>query len=90
MEESSPPPAKIKASGTFTTHIKQPSITSHIAKSLASNGNDKEHKTRKVPDISPASLATPKKVWSLSDFEIGRPLGHGRFGSVYLAREKTS
>ncbi|XP_067005171.1 aurora kinase C [Anabrus simplex] len=28
------------------------------------------------------------KVWSLSDFEIGRPLGRGKFGRVYLAREK--
>lgn len=26
--------------------------------------------------------------YSLKDFEIGRPLGNGRFGKVYLAREK--
>ena len=24
----------------------------------------------------------------LSDFEIGKPLGRGKFGNVYLAREK--
>ncbi|GJP42793.1 hypothetical protein CLOM_g2324 [Closterium sp. NIES-68] len=28
--------------------------------------------------------------WSLEDFDIGRPLGRGKFGSVYLAREKKS
>ena len=28
--------------------------------------------------------------WSLKDFEIGKPLGRGKFGSVYLAREKRS
>ena len=28
--------------------------------------------------------------WSLKDFEIGKPLGRGKFGSVYLAREKKS
>ena len=28
------------------------------------------------------------KVWSLKDFEIGRPLGRGKFGDVYLARER--
>jgi serine/threonine protein kinase len=28
--------------------------------------------------------------WSLNDFEIGKPLGRGKFGSVYLAREKSS
>jgi serine/threonine protein kinase len=26
--------------------------------------------------------------WCLNDFEIGKPLGRGKFGSVYLAREK--
>jgi len=30
------------------------------------------------------------KRWKLSDFEIGRPLGKGKFGNVYLAREKGS
>jgi len=28
--------------------------------------------------------------WTLTDFEIGRPLGKGKFGNVYLAREKKS
>ncbi|EOD06243.1 hypothetical protein EMIHUDRAFT_125202, partial [Emiliania huxleyi CCMP1516] len=31
---------------------------------------------------------TPKKQWSLNDFDIGKPLGNGKFGKVYLAREK--
>lgn len=28
-----------------------------------------------------------QKQWSLDDFEIGKPLGRGKFGRVYLARE---
>lgn len=28
------------------------------------------------------------KKWTLTDFEIGKPLGKGKFGNVYLAREK--
>ncbi|RWR80704.1 serine/threonine-protein kinase Aurora-3-like protein [Cinnamomum micranthum f. kanehirae] len=28
--------------------------------------------------------------WTLQDFEIGKPLGRGKFGKVYLAREKQS
>lgn len=28
------------------------------------------------------------KKWSLTNFDIGRPLGRGKFGNVYLAREK--
>jgi serine/threonine protein kinase len=31
-----------------------------------------------------------KQNWTLNDFEIGRPLGTGKFGRVYLAREKQS
>nr|DAD18633.1 TPA_asm: hypothetical protein HUJ06_020096 [Nelumbo nucifera] len=31
-----------------------------------------------------------RKQWSLHDFDIGRPLGKGKFGRVYLAREKKS
>ncbi|XP_015117121.1 serine/threonine-protein kinase Aurora-2 [Diachasma alloeum] len=30
------------------------------------------------------------KKWVLSDFEIGKPLGRGKFGNVYLSREKKS
>jgi len=29
-------------------------------------------------------------AWTINDFEIGRPLGRGKFGHVYLAREKKS
>ena len=28
------------------------------------------------------------KEWSIDDFEIGKPMGRGKFGHVYLAREK--
>lgn len=37
----------------------------------------------------PAHAKTPR-AWTLDDFEIGRPLGKGQFGNVYLAREKHS
>jgi len=34
------------------------------------------------------SSESPKRRWTLDDFDIGRPLGRGKFGSVYLCREK--
>ncbi|KAL2940156.1 Serine/threonine-protein kinase Aurora-1 [Bienertia sinuspersici] len=34
--------------------------------------------------------AAEKKRWTLNDFDIGKPLGRGKFGHVYLAREKRS
>lgn len=30
----------------------------------------------------------PKRTWALNDFELGKCLGKGKFGRVYLAREK--
>lgn len=32
--------------------------------------------------------SSAKKAWSLENFDIGRALGKGKFGSVYLARER--
>jgi serine/threonine protein kinase len=37
-----------------------------------------------------AASTTPKDNWALKDFDIGKPLGRGKFGNVYLAREKKS
>ena len=35
-------------------------------------------------------LTVTRKVWTKDDFEIGKPLGKGKFGRVFLAREKKS
>jgi len=39
---------------------------------------------------APASTTVPSdpREWTLSDFDVGKALGSGKFGSVYLAREK--
>lgn len=37
-----------------------------------------------INGVKPSTL----KEWKLSDFEVGRPLGKGKFGNVYLARLK--
>ncbi|RKP01096.1 hypothetical protein CXG81DRAFT_12409 [Caulochytrium protostelioides] len=37
-----------------------------------------------------ASSRADEHRWSLSDFDVGRPLGKGKFGRVYLARERKS
>lgn len=36
------------------------------------------------------SKSGSQKPWSLENFDIGRPLGKGKFGNVYLARERQS
>jgi serine/threonine protein kinase len=37
-----------------------------------------------------APSASANRQWTLKDFDIGKKLGRGKFGRVYLAREKTS
>lgn len=32
----------------------------------------------------------PRHNWCADDFELGAPLGRGKFGRVYLAREKST
>lgn len=44
----------------------------------------------KAPSVATASSNKQPQTWQLSDFDIGRPLGRGKFGNVYLAREKKS
>jgi len=50
---------------------------------------DEEFKTPTAV-VSPAKPMYPIKKFSMDDFDIGRPLGKGKFGSVYLAREKST
>lgn len=37
-----------------------------------------------------AGMNAPRRRWTLKDFDIGKSLGKGKFGNVYLAREKSS
>ncbi|EGF77201.1 hypothetical protein BATDEDRAFT_92000 [Batrachochytrium dendrobatidis JAM81] len=45
-----------------------------------------QERTRQKPGVPDPD----QRKWSLSDFDVGRPLGKGKFGRVYLAREKHS
>ena len=41
-------------------------------------------------EVQQHSSSSSSRVWNLSHFEIGRALGKGKYGNVYLAREKES
>ena len=43
-----------------------------------------------VATVQPNSQDQKPKRWTVRDFDIGKPLGHGKFGKVYLARGKKS
>ncbi|EKX37439.1 hypothetical protein GUITHDRAFT_158596 [Guillardia theta CCMP2712] len=51
---------------------------------------ESEHAAAAAEVKASQQLVNPetKKSWQLADFDIGKPLGRGKFGNVYLAREK--
>ncbi|RZF34772.1 hypothetical protein LSTR_LSTR007824 [Laodelphax striatellus] len=67
---------------------------------MAHNDEDFSELPFKLPDNLPPearaqalkmykmALERKRKPFTLKDFEIGKPLGRGKFGRVYLAREK--
>eukprot|EP00794_Sanderia_malayensis_P019128 gene19129-21045_t len=56
----------------------------------AKTNNDKENQNNDDNDSQRQGGCNDGKRWSLDDFDIGKPLGRGKFGRVYLAREKKS
>jgi aurora kinase A len=57
---------------------------------LENNPGNSPPMTRILGESSPPRSSQPTKRWTLKDFEIGKPLGRGKFGDVYLARERKS
>lgn len=63
---------------------------------MDSQASMKENQAPQVdPNIKPAEgtqkgTTQKKNKWKLTDFDIGKPLGRGKFGCVYLAREKST
>jgi aurora kinase len=55
----------------------------------SSRGSDEVIKVERKSNPMYEQLAAPKQ-FHLGMFEIGRPLGKGKFGRVYLARERSS
>ncbi|EDV94955.1 aurora kinase C [Drosophila grimshawi] len=60
------------------------------ASSATATGSSKSTDKDKTETATATATAKPKKTWALSNFDIGRQLGRGKFGNVYLAREKES
>ncbi|XP_009557019.2 aurora kinase A [Cuculus canorus] len=56
----------------------------------SSKQKNEETAKKKNEEATKKNEETKKRQWTLDDFEIGRPLGKGKFGNVYLAREKQS
>lgn len=69
--------------------IKNPNLMNLKPVSKTSQGNSKGDPMNSASSENKTnSQSNNKKAWSLINFDIGRPLGRGKFGNVYLAREK--
>eukprot|EP00048_Salpingoeca_helianthica_P018172 m.241110 g.241110 ORF g.241110 m.241110 type:complete len:381 (-) comp23989_c0_seq1:27-1169(-) len=93
-------PATLAGPTSTLTRPKEKTIISSAPKRVPVAQNPPAE-TRVTAPVKPAEAAarpeeekgakpSEKKRWQLSDFDIGRPLGQGKFGHVYLAREKAS
>lgn len=63
---------------------------SHNEKQTEDQENRPEANQRILGEGKHIPSELPTKRWRLRDFEIGKPLGRGKFGDVYLARERKS
>lgn len=69
---------------------KDPATPSALVLMSRSNGQPTAAPGQKVVENSSGIPNFSMLSFTIDDFEIGRPLGKGKFGNVYLAREKKS
>ncbi|CAK1545065.1 unnamed protein product [Leptosia nina] len=91
-KENKPPKPPILVSSTSTPKIPQTTDGFKIPAAPASRPLQANNQVASSSNGEPASDVQKdnNKLWAISDFDLGRPLGKGKFGSVYLAREKKS
>lgn len=73
----------------------KPSLTKITLPSQAAQQQQRNSADSRTSDPDPIahlppSLPAKPKNWHLGMFEIGKPLGKGKFGRVYLARERST
>ncbi|XP_035580538.1 aurora kinase B isoform X1 [Zalophus californianus] len=69
---------------------KDPATPSALVLMSRSNAQPTAAPGQKVVENSSRTPNFSTRSFTIDDFEIGRPLGKGKFGNVYLAREKKS
>ncbi|EPB89313.1 AUR protein kinase [Mucor circinelloides 1006PhL] len=79
-----------KARNSIKTSSKHSTDTFKPTPTLASTTHRSHTTTTRKRPVSNEHRQSEIKHWTLEDFEIGKTLGRGNFGSVFLAREKAS
>lgn len=83
------PPPKLPAVACKSVDSTQQISNSENSVKVRDNKSEMVQKNSDT-ESSSSKEGESKKKWVLTDFDIGRPLGKGKFGNVYLAREKRS
>lgn len=85
------PPPKLPVSSKTIEYAQSDKENKENEEINKENRNDNNVNTEKKEEQNNTKNKDQSdKKWVLTDFEIGRPLGRGKFGNVYLAREKKS
>eukprot|EP00762_Andalucia_godoyi_P006575 ANDGO_05000.mRNA.1 Serine/threonine-protein kinase Aurora-1 len=88
-ENHSPRSAKSKESANAPLRTPLLDATNTPSVTAQQGPGSNEYQLATVSGVqTPTSTSTDAKTWKLTDFDIGKPLGKGKFGNVYLAREK--
>lgn len=72
------------------SHVTGVTGPSMLKEQTAQGSKPEAARGAKASENAPTGSSDAKQAWQLSDFDIGKPLGKGKFGNVYLAREKKS
>ncbi|CAE7174311.1 hypothetical protein CFE70_005138 [Pyrenophora teres f. teres 0-1] len=83
------PLQKIATQNAKTANIAKVAISASTSRPSEHNPSHRRTLTDSAVYTVPSNPSTPKQ-WHLGMFEIGKPLGKGKFGRVYLAKERSS
>ncbi|CAM9294197.1 unnamed protein product [Chrysoparadoxa australica] len=77
---------KVPKTGAAPAAVAEPAA----AAAASAAKEEKGHFTVQLDGTGTHGASTSGKKWSLEDFELGKPIGKGRFGNVYMCREKST
>ncbi|XP_023150231.2 aurora kinase A [Amphiprion ocellaris] len=86
-QNPAPQPKSVSQQHQPKTHVPKVKPESTTSTSESAKLEKPQNKPAKNDN---ARVSSSKQKWSLENFDIGRPLGKGKFGNVYLARERQS
>lgn len=82
--------AAANASKIVNANISKVTVPSHTTQNKSSEEKSAHSHRRTLTESALYIQPSAHKQWHLGMFEIGKPLGKGKFGRVYLAKEKQS